>query len=165
MVPVECHGLLVPHRDGSLIPRHRLGEMRECRCNVSAIQMVDTRLDRTQRLVRGMAELRRLLPGHITPICCPIARRKHVQRAMRNIHPEAVRVVGSLKFDSARLEERRLLDVPGMLRRIEVPEDARVLVAGSTHDGEEAILAEMTRRLRTRFPSLFLILVPHLHPC
>jgi 3-deoxy-D-manno-octulosonic-acid transferase len=74
--------------------------------------------------------------------------------------PEAVRVVGSLKFDAAKLEERRLLDVPDLLNRLGVPPGAPLLVGGSTHAGEEAILAEQFLRLRPRFPNLFLILVP-----
>jgi len=74
--------------------------------------------------------------------------------------PEAIQVVGSLKFDAARLDERRLLDVPAMLRQLAVPAGARVLVGGSTHAGEEAILAEQFLRLRRRFPDLFLVLVP-----
>lgn len=74
--------------------------------------------------------------------------------------PEAVHVVGSLKYDAARLEERRSLDVPEMFRQIGVPENRLVLVAGSTHAGEEALLAEQFLRLRQRFPNLFLVLVP-----
>ena len=80
--------------------------------------------------------------------------------------PEAVRVVGNLKFDAAKLHERRMLDVPTMLRQLGVPADAQILVAGSTHDGEEILLAEMARRLRARFPKLFLVLVPrHFERC
>jgi 3-deoxy-D-manno-octulosonic-acid transferase len=74
--------------------------------------------------------------------------------------PETIRVVGSLKFDAAKLDERRLLDVPGLLRQLGVPPNARVLVAGSTHPGEEALIADLFLRLRRRFPDLFLILVP-----
>jgi 3-deoxy-D-manno-octulosonic-acid transferase len=74
--------------------------------------------------------------------------------------PEAIQIVGSLKYDAAKLEERRLLNVPGMLRQLGVPSGARMLVAGSTHAGEEAILAEQFLRLRARFPDLFLVLVP-----
>jgi len=78
----------------------------------------------------------------------------------------AVRVVGNLKFDAAKLTERSSLDVRGMLRQLGVADDAPVLVAGSTHDGEEILLAEMARRLRGRFPGLFLILVPrHFERC
>ncbi len=74
--------------------------------------------------------------------------------------PEAVQVVGSLKFDAAQLDERRHLDVPAVLRQLGVPASARLLVAGSTHAGEEALLAEIFQRLRQRFPDLFLVLVP-----
>ncbi len=74
--------------------------------------------------------------------------------------PEAIEVVGNLKFDAAILEEKRLLDVPGLLRQIGVVPGARLLVAGSTHAGEEALLAEQFLRLKKRHPDLFLILVP-----
>jgi 3-deoxy-D-manno-octulosonic-acid transferase len=75
-------------------------------------------------------------------------------------HPGVVRVVGSLKFDAAKIEEHRRLDVRAILHQLGVPPDALTLVAGSTHDGEEVILADMVQRLRTKFPKLFLILVP-----
>jgi 3-deoxy-D-manno-octulosonic-acid transferase len=74
--------------------------------------------------------------------------------------PEAIQVVGNLKFDAAKLQERRLLDVPGLLRQIGVPPQALILVGGSTHAGEEAILAGVFARLRARFPELFLIIAP-----
>jgi 3-deoxy-D-manno-octulosonic-acid transferase len=74
--------------------------------------------------------------------------------------PETVRVVGSLKYDAAQLDERRPVDVSAMFRQLGAPEDALVLVAGSTHAGEEALLAEQFLRLRKRFPTLFLVLVP-----
>ena len=83
-------------------------------------------------------------------------------RQLRNVgcRPEAVEVVGNLKFDAAGLTEKRELDVRGLLRQIGVAEDAPILVAGSTHDGEELVLAEIAARLRKKFPGLFLILVP-----
>ena len=74
--------------------------------------------------------------------------------------PESVQVVGNLKFDAAKLNEQRKLDVRGLLRQIGVADDALLLVAGSTHDGEEILLAEMAARLRQKFPKLFLVLVP-----
>jgi len=74
--------------------------------------------------------------------------------------PEAVHVVGNLKFDAAKLEERRLLDVPALLRQIGVPSGARVLVAGSTHAGEESIMGQVFMRLKNVFPDLFLVVVP-----
>jgi len=72
----------------------------------------------------------------------------------------AVRVTGNLKFDAANAGGGSGLDVPGMLRQIGVSDAARLLVAGSTHAGEEATLADMLPRLRQKFPDLFLVLVP-----
>ncbi|HKX61615.1 MAG TPA: 3-deoxy-D-manno-octulosonic acid transferase [Verrucomicrobiae bacterium] len=74
--------------------------------------------------------------------------------------PESIEVVGSLKFDAAKLEERRLLDVPRLLGQLGVPPDAPIIVGGSTHAGEEGILAESFLRLRQQFPKLFLVVVP-----
>ena len=50
--------------------------------------------------------------------------------------------------------------MPALLRQAGVPDDALLLVAGSTHAGEEVLLAQMFRRLRQQFPRLFLVLVP-----
>jgi 3-deoxy-D-manno-octulosonic-acid transferase len=83
-----------------------------------------------------------------------------VRLAQLGFPAAAVRVTGNLKFDAAKPDERSGMDVPGLLRQIGVNKNARLLVAGSTHAGEEAVLAEMLPRLRRRFPDLFLILVP-----
>jgi 3-deoxy-D-manno-octulosonic-acid transferase len=74
--------------------------------------------------------------------------------------PEVVRSVGNLKFDAAELETRTNLNVAHMLQQVGVPKNARVLLAASTHDGEEAILGEIFLRLRKQFPDLFLVVVP-----
>jgi 3-deoxy-D-manno-octulosonic-acid transferase len=74
--------------------------------------------------------------------------------------PEAIRIVGNLKFDAAKLDEFRTLDVPALLRQLGVPPGAPVLLGGSTHAGEEILLAEIAQRLRAKFPQLFLVLVP-----
>jgi 3-deoxy-D-manno-octulosonic-acid transferase len=77
--------------------------------------------------------------------------------------PERIRVVGNLKFDAATVAEKRLLDVPALFAQLGVAPGAPVLVAGSTHAGEEKLLGELFRRLRERFPSLFLVVVPRHH--
>lgn len=89
-------------------------------------------------------------------------------RRLRDVgcRPEAVQVVGNMKFDAARLTERINLDVRRLLRQTGVPDDALILVAGSTHDGEELLLADVAARLRKKFPKLFLVLVPrHFERC
>lgn len=72
---------------------------------------------------------------------------------------DKVHAFGNLKFDAAKLDDRRLLNVPALLAQLGV-NGAPILVAGSTHSGEEAILAELFLRLRKKFPQLFLIMVP-----
>jgi 3-deoxy-D-manno-octulosonic-acid transferase len=74
--------------------------------------------------------------------------------------PDAVRVTGNIKFDAVRPAGGKLTDVQGLLHQIGVPADAQVLVAGSTHDGEEELLARICAGLRKQFPRLFLIVVP-----
>ncbi len=74
--------------------------------------------------------------------------------------PDAVHVVGNLKFDAAKLDEQRVLDVPAMFRQLGVPDDAFIWVCGSTHAGEEVVLAQVFQRLKKQFPNLFLVLVP-----
>ena len=76
------------------------------------------------------------------------------------VRADRIRVVGSMKYDAAHLEERRVVDVPRVLRQLSVPEGARILIGGSTHAGEEAVLADLFLRLRPQFPDLFLLLAP-----
>jgi len=73
-----------------------------------------------------------------------------------------VRVTGNLKFD---MQPPRIdTDELGALRReLRFPQNARIWVAGSTHDGEERQLTDVYQRLREICPELFLVLVPR-HP-
>src|SRR5436190_4584460 len=73
---------------------------------------------------------------------------------------EVVRIVGNLKFDAAQIAEKSPIRVDQLYKQIGVGDDAMILVAGSTHEGEEAFLADVFLRLRDRFPKLFLTLVP-----
>lgn len=74
--------------------------------------------------------------------------------------PDHVHTVGQLKFDSTRVDARPVIDVRTLLKQLGVGDNAPILVGGSTHAGEERILAGIAKRLRIRFPDLFLILVP-----
>jgi 3-deoxy-D-manno-octulosonic-acid transferase len=81
--------------------------------------------------------------------------------------PQAVRVVGNMKFDAAaKFSELKSLDARKILLQAGWVEGAPVIVAGSTHDGEELLLVEIARRLRAKFPELFLVIVPrHFERC
>lgn len=74
--------------------------------------------------------------------------------------PESLLVTGSVKFDisvpkSAEIEALGLKALWGM--------DRPVIVAGSTHDGEELMLLDLYARLLDKIPDLLIVLVPR-HP-
>ena len=121
--------------------------------------------DRSFPRYKKFAFLFRPLFGAFTGVGCQNGEDAERLRTV-GCRPEAVRVVGSLKFDAAKFAEQRSLDVRGLLRQLGVADDAPILVAGSTHDGEEILLADIVARLRQKLPKLFLILVPrHFERC
>jgi len=69
-------------------------------------------------------------------------------------------VTGSIKFDESTAERRTPRDFRPVLRALGVADKAPVLLAGSTFEGEEVLLAAVFLDLRKKYPDLFLILVP-----
>jgi len=67
---------------------------------------------------------------------------------------------GSIKFDDQEGQQKQGRDFRPGLRALGVAEDAIILLAGSTHQGEEEILGAMVVRLRRDFPKLFPVIVP-----
>ena len=96
--------------------------------------------------------------------CC--AQSDESARRLVDLGAPADRVVvtGNLKFDA--LPAPRPAPPPGdgdLLRSLGVAADRPVLVAASTHPGEEGPVLDAFRRLRTRAPGLVLVLAPR-HP-
>jgi 3-deoxy-D-manno-octulosonic-acid transferase len=83
-----------------------------------------------------------------------------------------VHLTGSVKFDHQAVAVTSDDPPPGMARDhpsanlraylddLQIPEDAPILLAGSTHPGEERAICEVYVRLRARFAGLFLIIAP-----
>ncbi len=75
------------------------------------------------------------------------------------LEPAKLRNPGNLKFDVA-------MSIPGeevlsaLRQELNIPSDARVLIAGSTHPGEEELIRAVFLKLRNECPTLRLILVP-----
>lgn len=69
--------------------------------------------------------------------------------------PDKVFVTGNLKFD-----QKIPITQPNP---ITIPAGRKVITAGSTHRGEEAVLLEIFARLRDKYPTLMLIIAPR-HP-
>jgi len=84
--------------------------------------------------------------------------RKHLE--LLGVAPQRISETGSIKFD---------VNVPPSLResaevmRRQLGQDRLVWIAGSTREGEESKILAIFKKLKTRFPSLLLILVPR-HP-
>ncbi len=72
---------------------------------------------------------------------------------------ERVWVTGNTKFD-ALVPAGAGGEDAGLRRALGLPEGARVLIAGSTHEGEEDKLLEVYRRLRGEHPDLRLVIAP-----
>lgn len=88
---------------------------------------------------------------------------RDVERALAlGARPAAVKVCGNVKFDSSppppspeEIEKMRL--------ELKLDKDASLIVAGSTHEGEETALLRMYGQITARFPHVRLLLAPR-HP-
>lgn len=74
---------------------------------------------------------------------------------------DRVRVTGNMKYDASMPHaDVQQVDPGQLLKQIGVSPAQPILVAGSTHPGEEEILFDIFTDLCRQFPRLFLILVP-----
>ena len=72
-----------------------------------------------------------------------------------------VHATGNLKYDASMPHaDVQQVDPVQLLKQIGISPAQPILVAGSTHPGEEEILFDVCRDLRHQFPRLFLIVVP-----
>lgn len=72
---------------------------------------------------------------------------------------ERIRVTGNIKFDH---EVRAISEdeLDRLKQSMKIPSDCRILLAGSTHEGEEAVLLKVFAQLRKRFDDIVLLVVP-----
>ncbi len=78
------------------------------------------------------------------------------------VSPLHIQHTGSIKFDDRSTGDGRPFnqDLSQILRAVVPSPTAPVLLAGSTHAGEEKLIAESFLRLRRKFENLFLIIAP-----
>ncbi|MEW5734609.1 MAG: 3-deoxy-D-manno-octulosonic acid transferase [Thermodesulfobacteriota bacterium] len=72
------------------------------------------------------------------------------------VSPERIFITGNIKFDAPTPSPSSAKLRTGL----SIPENAPVIVCGSTHPGEEEIIAEAFLRLQKSFPGLVLVLAP-----
>lgn len=73
---------------------------------------------------------------------------------------DKVKNIGNIKFDISWPDE---VIEKGKLLRTQLGEARQVLIAASTHEGEEEIILSVYQKLKSQFPDLILLLVPR-HP-
>jgi len=78
------------------------------------------------------------------------------------IDPEKIQVLGSVKFDNtlAASDHLKIGELRQWLSETGLPENSQILLGGSTHDGEEMLLAKTAAELRKDYPKLELVIVP-----
>jgi 3-deoxy-D-manno-octulosonic-acid transferase len=95
----------------------------------------------------------------INPVC--MQGRQDAERILAlGARPETVKVLGTAKYDLPPSAADSDSKARAVLRKISVPDNALILLGGSTWPGEEEALCQIYKKLRPRHPELFLVLVP-----
>ncbi len=76
--------------------------------------------------------------------------------------PKKVVVIGDTKIDAVFMR-KQTVDVESLRRSLFLPKDISVIIAGSTHRGEEEVFLNCYKMLKGDYPSLRAIVVPR-HP-
>jgi 3-deoxy-D-manno-octulosonic-acid transferase len=79
------------------------------------------------------------------------------------VDPARIEVCGNIKYDAIKTRVPDAAERAAARKALRIPDDATVLLGGSTHPTEEAALLSAYQRLRQTFPSLRMILTPR-HP-
>ncbi len=130
-----------------------------CRARHVPVAIVSGRIGRGSR--RLLRVLNRLWP-HLwdgVRICCARSREDAAGFRAVGMCEEAVCTSGSLKYDALRTDFRPA-ELEQMARTFAIEPGDPVLVAGSTHRGEEAALAGAYRDLKIKHRRLRLIIAP-----
>jgi 3-deoxy-D-manno-octulosonic-acid transferase len=123
---------------------------------VPAIMVSGRISERTMARVRWLRPLYRTALATVT--CCMQTDEDAARIVALGADPRRVKVAGSLKFDAEAAEPPADVQAVGALLA-----GRTVVVAGSTHEGEETILVDVLQRLALGHPGLLLLLAPR-HP-
>lgn len=123
------------------------------------VALVNARL--SDRSFAGYQRLRSFIrPLFLTfaRICCQ-SRADAGRFAALGVPMDRIATTGSIKFDQP-VRPMTLLERRQLRHAMKIPQQAPVVVAGSTHIGEEALLADAFCKLRRDFAGLVLIVAP-----
>ena len=114
------------------------------------VYLVNARL--SDRSFRRYRRVRGLIAPTLARLAGALCQYQDTAERLRALGTERVEVAGSVKFD-----------VEAPAAQPSTPAQPPTWIAGSTHEGEEAVVLDAHRQLRQRHPRLRLLLVPR-HP-
>jgi 3-deoxy-D-manno-octulosonic-acid transferase len=115
---------------------------------------------RSARRYRKLRWLFRHVFGQLALVCAQ-SREDAEQFIALGAPRDRVHTTGNMKYDASMPHASvQTVDPVQLLRQIGVSPSQPIIVAGSTHPGEEEILFELFTELRKTFPQLFLVVVP-----
>ena len=90
---------------------------------------------------------------------CPQSQADALRFQHLGVHPDQIVITGNMKFDQAVTipDEHRIRQ---MRENLGIGSDRKIMIAGSTHEGEEVILSNVYSRLKREVPDLCLITAP-----
>ena len=123
------------------------------------VALVNARLSpRSERRFRRFRFFVQPMFRHLDLVC--VQDPQDVERwAALGVERKRIHVAGSIKYDAQDVHVD-LTVVPALLREANIDNDRPVLFGGSTHSGEEEILAQIFSKLRAQFPALCLFIAP-----
>ena len=75
------------------------------------------------------------------------------------VSPEKLTITGNIKFDQDSIELSEA-EISVLKSSMKISPDRKILLAGSTHKGEESLILEAFKKLKKHFKSLVLIIAP-----
>jgi 3-deoxy-D-manno-octulosonic-acid transferase len=93
-------------------------------------------------------------------LCCMQTRESSSRILQLGARQSGTVVSGNMKFDSAFLDNISEKDKDSLRHALGIDHAGQLMVAGSTHKGEEAIILRTYKRLKDKFPGVRLVVAP-----
>jgi 3-deoxy-D-manno-octulosonic-acid transferase len=132
----------------------------EAKAQGAILALVNARLSvRSESRYRAIRPLAKAIFNQLDLLC---VQEPAEARRWRRLGVESRKILctGSIKFDDQTNDRRVPQDFRKVLANLGVEESVPIVLAGSTHSGEESVLGEIVIRLKREFPNLFYVVVP-----
>ncbi len=127
--------------------------------NRTPVVLINARL--SNRSLNGYLMFKKAVSIFFSPITRILAQTNLDMERFRQlgIKKSKISVVGNIKFDQETLILSKK-EIKGLKEAFFIRPKTRILIAGSTHEGEEKILSNIFEKIKNRFPELVMIVVP-----